>query len=176
MLNLTKLINKIRMKRWLSDGLTVGSNFQLCRGASLDSSFPWLITIGDNVTMAADSYILAHDGSTKKIVGYSKLGKVKIGNNVFIGAKAIVLPGCSVGNDVVIAAGCIVNHDLPSNVVVAGTPAKVIQDIATFYEKHHNLINELPIFEKEYTNGGGISKDRKREMIEKLEHCNGYVV
>ena len=58
----------------------------------LDWSFPWLITIGDNVILSHDVDIICHDASLQKHAGVTKLGRVTIGNNVFIGAHAILLP------------------------------------------------------------------------------------
>lgn len=54
---------------------------------------------------------------------------VKIGNNVWIGGKVIICPGVTIGDNVVIGAGAVVVKDVPSNVVVAGNPAKIIRDM-----------------------------------------------
>ena len=54
---------------------------------------------------------------------------VKIGNKVWIGAHATILPGVTIGDGAVVAAGAVVTKDVPSNVVVAGVPAKVIKEI-----------------------------------------------
>lgn len=61
-------------------GLTVGKNFQPQPGCILDPSHCWLITIGDDVTLAPRVHILAHDASTKMFLGYTKIGLVTIGN------------------------------------------------------------------------------------------------
>lgn len=74
-------------------GMVVGSNFNRMHGTIIDDSHCWLITIGDNVTMAPRVHILAHDASTCHHLGYARIGRVDIGNNVFIGADAVVLPG-----------------------------------------------------------------------------------
>lgn len=49
--------------------------------------------------------ILAHDASTKRYLGYTKIGRVLIGNNVFVGAGTIILPSVAIGNNVIIGAG-----------------------------------------------------------------------
>ena len=74
------------LKKW---GLTVGKNFNVQNYSSIDISHCWLISIGDNVTLAPYSQILAHDASTYNFIKYTKVSDVKIGNNVFVGAGAI---------------------------------------------------------------------------------------
>ena len=55
--------------------------------------------------MAPHVQILAHDASTKRYLGYTKIGRVLIGNNVFVGAGTIILPSVAIGNNVIIGAG-----------------------------------------------------------------------
>lgn len=62
-------------------------------------------------------------------------GKVKIGNNVFIGMQATILKGVTVGNNVIIGANSLVNKDIPDNTVVAGNPAIIIMTLDEYYEK-----------------------------------------
>lgn len=66
----------------------------------IDKGHAFLLEIGDRVTIS-DARILLHDASTKRFLGYSRVGKVVIGNDVFIGADAIILPGVTIGNNVV---------------------------------------------------------------------------
>ena len=55
---------------------------------------------------------------------------VTIGNDVWIGGNATILPGVTIGNNVVVAAGAVVTHDVPDNTLVAGVPARKIKDLA----------------------------------------------
>ena len=66
-------------------------------GYELDPSHCWLIEIGDNVTFGPHVQVLAHDASMHNVLGYTKIGRVRIGNNVFIGAGSIVLPNVQIG-------------------------------------------------------------------------------
>ena len=107
------------MRYCFEHGFKAGKNFQYNSGYPIDSNFPWLISVGDDVTLASNVRILAHDASTVKATGYTKLGIVEIGNNVFIGADSIVLCNTKIGDNVIIGAGSVVTHDVPSNSVVA---------------------------------------------------------
>ena len=60
---------------------------------------------------------------------YYKLGKVKIGNNVFIGAHSIICQPVTIGDDVVIAAGSVVTKNIPSGEIWGGVPAKFIKKV-----------------------------------------------
>ncbi len=175
-MHINSFLKKIKIAHWKKEGLVVGKNFQLERNSYIDSSFPWLIEIGDNVTIAPDSLILSHDGSTKKSVGYSKIGKVVIGSNVFVGAKCIILPNTVIGNNVVIGAGSIVKGNIPDNTVVIGSPAKVVSSIADFKNKHESIMENSVIFDITYTKKGKINQNRKSEMKKKVKNKSQYIV
>jgi maltose O-acetyltransferase len=157
------------------NGLVVGKNFRMHDEVIIDFSHCWHITIGDDVTLAPRVYILAHDASTYKSLGYTKIGKVTIGNHVFIGAGSIILPGVQIGSNVVIGAGSVVAHDIPDNSVAAGNPAKVISSLDGFITCKKNEMTKYPCFENEYTLRGNITKERMREMNEKMRERFGFV-
>lgn len=98
---------------------------------------PFLIQIGDRVTITAGVKILTHDGSTILVRNeegrrYLFYAPVTIGNDVFIGVNAIILPGVSIGSNVVIGAGSIVTGDIPNNCVAVGSPARVVGSFDAF--------------------------------------------
>lgn len=159
-----------------SEGLVVGSNFNMQEEVIIDRSHIWLIEIGDNVTLAPRVHILAHDASTKKQLGYTKLGRVRIGNNVFIGASTIVLPNVKIGNKVIVGAGSVVSKDIPENSVAVGNPARVISTYDEYMAKNKKQMEEKPLFGSEYTIKGGITEEMKQEQKEKLDKTIGYVV
>ena len=74
----------------ISSRAKIGKNCKIQGEVIIDYSHYWHITIGENVTIAPRVHILAHDASTKLHLGYTKIGKVDIGNNVFIGAGSVV--------------------------------------------------------------------------------------
>jgi acetyltransferase-like isoleucine patch superfamily enzyme len=93
------------------------------------------IDIGNNVIMG--SYISFHSENhnyedTSKLIreqGVTSKG-IKLGNNIWVGAKVTFLDGCQVGNNSVVAAGAVVNGIFPDNVVLGGVPAKILKSIS----------------------------------------------
>lgn len=81
-------------------GLSIGENVECYSIDGIDSLFPWLITIGNNVTISTNVQILTHDSSTFFVGAHTRVGEVNIGNNVFIGTKSIILPNVSIGDNV----------------------------------------------------------------------------
>lgn len=63
---------------------------------------------------------------------------VTIGNNVWVGGRAVINPGVTIGNNVVVASGAVVTKDVPDNVIVGGNPAKVIKEIEGIEPSSHH--------------------------------------
>lgn len=82
------------------------------------------VLIGHNVVLAT----LNHDVDPQKRSDMFP-APIRIGNNVWIGAQATVLPGVTIGDGAIIAAGAVVSRDVPANVIVGGVPAKIIKKI-----------------------------------------------
>lgn len=92
----------------------------------IDTLFPQFVEIGDFFISAPGSVILAHDASPLYFSGKYRVQKTKIGNKVFLGANSVVLPGVTIGDNVIIGACTIVTRDVPSNSVVIGNPGRVV--------------------------------------------------
>jgi carbonic anhydrase/acetyltransferase-like protein (isoleucine patch superfamily) len=73
--------------------------------------------------------------SEKKYPRFDFFGKIKIGSNVYIGNYALILPGVTVQDDVIIGAGSVVTKSIPSGSIVGGNPAKIIGNLSK-YEEH----------------------------------------
>jgi maltose O-acetyltransferase len=162
------------LKEHIKRGMVVGKNFNMQDGVIIDYSHTWHIEIGDNVTLAPRVHILAHDASTKMHLGYTRIGKVKIGHQVFIGASAIILPGVTIGDNVIVAAGSIVSRDIPDGQVVAGNPAKIVCTLDDFLQRKRTEMENSPCFGDEYTKN--ITPAMKNEMNNKMKNKMGYII
>ena len=69
-----------------------------------------------------------------------KVAPVKIGDNVYVGMGAYIMPGVTIGNNVIVAAGAIVTRDVEDNIIVGGIPAKPISTIDEYYERAKNRV------------------------------------
>lgn len=102
-------------------------------------SEPWIITLGENVYLTDGVKFITHDGGTllyrKDVPDLEVTKPIVIGNNVYVGNNAILLPGIKIGDNVVIGAGAVVTKDVPSNEVWAGVPAKKIKDSSDYLKK-----------------------------------------
>jgi acetyltransferase-like isoleucine patch superfamily enzyme len=102
-------------------------------------SEPFLISVGDRVTIAAGTRIITHDGSTWLVRdGAGRrywYAPVRIGSNVFIGMNCTILPGVTIGDNVVIGAGSVVSKDIPGGSVAVGAPARVLKTFDEYVEK-----------------------------------------
>lgn len=96
------------------------------------------VTIGDNVMFGPNAgvYTATHPTDAKSRISGAEYGlPIKIGDNCWIGANAVICPGVTIGDNVVVAAGSIVNKDIPSDCVVAGNPAKIIKRLEPYKYK-----------------------------------------
>ena len=106
------------------------------------SSEPYLITVGNHCQITAGVRIFTHGGGMllrEKFPDFDSFGKVYIGNYVYIGNNALIMPGITIGDHVIVAAGAVVTKSLPSGVVVAGNPAKVVCSIEQYIERNTHL-------------------------------------
>ena len=171
-----RLRGEFTTERLVSMGMIVGRDFQRMVGVILDPSHCWLIRIGDDVTIAPRAHILCHDAGTKRHLRYTKIAPVTIGNNVFIGAEAVILPGVTIGNNVIIGANSTVTHDIPDGTVAVGCPAKVVCTLEEYLEKHRRNMETAPVYGEEYTLRGNVSMDMRKKQREELAGKIGYIV
>jgi len=100
---------------------------------NFDKIYTDMIEIGNNVTITKGVILLCHDMGKgyifKKKHNDEIIGKVKIGNNCFIGMNSIILPKVKIRDNVIVGAGSVVTKNIQDNVVVAGNPVKVIKKL-----------------------------------------------
>ncbi len=111
---------------------------------------PAYVRIGHNVHLSGCT-VFGHDGVVNMLAGLGdrlvdKVGAVTIGNDVFIGHQAVVMPGVRVGSFCVVAAGAVVTADVPDGSVVGGVPARVIGRTQDLRERIARETRELPWF------------------------------
>ena len=126
------LINKIlRM-----EGIDIGEHTIIYdpNSQTIDRERPWMLKIGDYCKITKGCTILTHDYSRSvirmvdgQIIG--EAGMTTIGNNVFVGMHSTILMGTHIGDNVIVGAGSVVSGNIPSNVVIAGNPAKIIRTL-----------------------------------------------
>jgi maltose O-acetyltransferase len=150
-----KILNRIRgeqpLEKLIKRGLKVGKNLTRMSGVIIDPSHCWHIEIGNDVILAPNVHILAHDASTKIFLNYTKIANTTIGDKVFIGASSVILPGVIIGNNVIIGSGSIVSKDIPSNSVAFGNPAKVICSLEAYIAKQKSKMNSENCFDEDFT-------------------------
>lgn len=107
-------------------GVKIGKNFRI--GMPNWGSEPYLISIGDHVTISCDVIFLTHDGGIwlfRDQKGYediTKFGKIEIGDNCFIGCRSTLMPGVTMGNNSILGAHSLLTKSIPSGEIFGGYP------------------------------------------------------
>jgi maltose O-acetyltransferase len=157
-------------------GVKIGKHTKIQFDTVIDYSHYWLVSIGENCTIAPRVHILAHDASTKNALGYSKIGKVSIGNNVFIGAGSIILPGVVIEDDAIIAAGSVVSSNVKKGMLVGGVPSAELSTVREYLTKEKENMKTYPCFDENYTLRKNVSKEDQFVMLDKMSDGKGFVV
>lgn len=133
---------------WRIQGAQIGENCEIYSSAFFGSE-PYLISLGNHVRVNSGVQFVTHDGGVwvlrqkaqegllpEEMAQADLFGKIVVGSNVHIGTNAIIMPGVTIGNNCIIGCGAIVTRDIPDNSIAVGIPARVIEDIQTYYQKH----------------------------------------
>lgn len=159
----------------IENGLKIGKNCSVLGGCIIDPGHCWLIEIGNDVTLAPKVHILAHDASTKRPLGFTRIKRTIIGNNVFIGAGSIILPGVEIGDNCIIGAGSVVSKSIPEGSVATGNPARVISSYDNYIHRKKEELNNSTLFDESFKISS-ITIEGKRKMQELLSDGNvGYI-
>lgn len=103
--------------------MDIGEHTALAFMVMPDILFPEKIRIGNNTIIGYNTTILAHE----YLVNEYRLGDVVIGDDVMIGANTTILPGVTIGDGAVVAAGTLVHRDVPAGAFVGGNPMQIIR-------------------------------------------------
>ena len=166
-----KTSTELELEYLQSKGMQIGKNVNCFSADSFDHIYPHLISIGDNTTISSSVMILAHDASPNVVGCGTKVGRVKIGSNVFVGGGSTILCDVTIGDNVIIGASSVVSKDLPSNAVYAGVPARRICSIEEYKAKYEALRQERADLSKimpwyEWPNASMEKKQEMREIVE----------
>ncbi len=120
-------------------GVKIGKNTRIVSSPNWGSE-PFLIEIGDNVLISFDCCFVTHDGCISVCQNFYeetifKFGRIKVGNNCFIGCRSTILPGVNIGNNSIVGACSVVTKNIPDGEVWAGNPAKFICKTIDLAEK-----------------------------------------
>ncbi len=155
-------------------GLQIGKNVTIMDECFFDPTHCFLISIERDTTLAPKVRLIAHDASTKYSLGHTRIGRIIIGKECFIGDSTIVLPGVSIGDGSVVASGSVVTKDIPAGSIAAGSPCKVISSKDIFVKKHEKLIlqRKAPYVEELQST---LTDRQKNEILKFLEFEIGYI-
>jgi acetyltransferase-like isoleucine patch superfamily enzyme len=128
-------------------GIKIGAGCKFYSGlstVSIDITRPSLVEIGDNVLFNKNFKLVTHDYASKVFIHkyndfVNSSGKIKIGNNVSFGMDCTVLKGVTIGDNCFIGVGSIVTHDIPSDSIAIGSPAKIVCSLDDYYKKRKSL-------------------------------------
>lgn len=118
-------------------GVRVGARCRLIDvSRATFGSEPYLISLGDHVTVTEGVRFITHDGGVWIFRDVEPtidvVAPISVGDNVFLGLRAIVLPGVHIGSNSIVAAGAVVVNDVEPGSVVGGVPAKFIKSVSDY--------------------------------------------
>jgi len=134
--------NKVQYLRSL--GVRIGDGCDLLNSIENYGSEPWLIQIGNRVTVTSGTWFITHDASSRlfrsTLPDHSKFGnrfgRILIHDNCFIGINSIILPNVQIGPNSIVGAGSVVTKDVAPNIVVTGVPAREIMKLDEYITKY----------------------------------------
>ncbi|WP_047153502.1 acyltransferase [Aneurinibacillus tyrosinisolvens] len=123
---LARYVPWMPFKNWMYRtllGMKIGEQTAVALMVMMDTMFPERISIGSNSIIGYNTTILAHE----YLIEEYRLGDVKIGSRVMIGANSTVLPGVTIGDGATVSAGTLVHRDVPAGAFAGGNPMQIIR-------------------------------------------------
>jgi acetyltransferase-like isoleucine patch superfamily enzyme len=156
----TAMLHRDPVRYFRRQGAEIGEDVEIF-GANLFTfgSEPYLVSVGDQVTISHDVSFITHDGGMRiaraSYSGAYLYGRIRVADRCFLGARCLLLPGANVGKGSVIGSGSIVTGDIPPGVVAVGVPAKPAKSVVEYIEAKRHL----------WIDTTGLSPDAKRELL-----------
>jgi len=158
--------NKIEYLRDL--GARIGQESSIINSVLDFGEEPWLIEIGNRVTITRGVIFLTHDGSSRIFRHLVPEGSARYGNrfgpirvldNSFVGVNAVILPGVTIGPNSIVGASSVVTKDVPPKSVAVGNPARVVSSLEEYVARYRERM--VPINSKE-------RNDLRRELTSRF--------
>lgn len=154
-------------------GCRIGENVQLNCGIKAFGTEPYLITLGNQVLIAAGVQLITHDGGVNVLRNLGKVSRksdkiasILMGNNVYIGTGAYIMSGVKIGDNCIIDAGAVVTKDVPPDSVAVGIPARVVESVDDYCT---HTLGKHCLYETK-----GLSREEKRKFYQDLDLVNRY--
>ena len=164
---LSEMEHNVQIARDL--GVKIGENCRILGNVSF-SMEPYLVELGDNVIVTGGVKFVTHDGSVlmgrdiePNVVGH--FGKIKIGNNCFIGVDAMFLPNVEIGKNSIVAARSVVIDSFPPDSVIMGNPAKVVFNTSMSIKMKLNSPHTIIDSKYAYPNEEDIPMAIRKKMV-----------
>lgn len=147
---------KVRYLRRL--GVQIGSGCEILTSVENFGSEPWLVKLGDHVTITDGVKFITHDASTRLFRKKhpqlnsqfgNKFGPIIVDSNVFIGVNSIILPNVRIHEYSIVGAGSVLPKDVAPRSLVAGVPARLISTFDAYEKK--SVDNAMPLQAQDFT-------------------------
>jgi acetyltransferase-like isoleucine patch superfamily enzyme len=141
-------------------GVKIGDRVELIGGGPhMFGSEPYLVTIGDDVTVSHGVDFITHDGGLRAVrdrwPGAYVYAPITVGRRVFIGAHAVLMPGITVGDGAVVGVASVVTKDVAPGMVVAGVPARPVRSVDEYAAASR----------ERWIDTGGLTAAQKEELL-----------
>jgi maltose O-acetyltransferase len=160
-----------QVRLWKRSGVRFGRGVLVMPTAFLDLTYGWMIAIGDRTRIAREVRIFTHDASAQRDLAHGRVGPVSIGRDCLIAERAIILPGVTIGDRVMVGVGSVVATDLPSNTRAMGVPARVYGTFDAWLEETRLAITRSPSFA--YNELHNLSESGRAAVLERLAAGGG---
>jgi maltose O-acetyltransferase len=177
--NIWEMILQFKRRRFISmlrsKGLYIGEDVGILDGFFLDPSHCYLIHIGSRCTLAPNVRLIAHDASTLRLLGATRLGRIVIEEDCFIGDSVVILADVTIGRGSVIGAGSVVTRSIPAGSIAAGNPAKVITTVEEYRRRQADLMATATTFTSDYWLENGATTAQISEIVAAISKGPVYI-